>query len=115
MSTRAQALIQETGVYLYQHSDGYDLGDEVRAAIATPRGMARRNDAEYLTRVIFEEMLTQNNAIGKEYGFGIGTQRADDIEYFVTVSLRAQTVTVESLRGVTPPEVWTFDGQLVTQ
>ena len=37
MSTRAQVLIKETGIYLYQHCDGYDLYDIVVCFMQTGR------------------------------------------------------------------------------
>jgi hypothetical protein len=108
MSTRGQVFIKDTGVYLYQHSDGYDLGDEVRSAIASERGQARRDDEEYLTRIIFEDMIGKR--AGSETGYGIGTSIHGDIEYLVTVDVAAQTVTVEGTRD---PGVWDFAGNLV--
>jgi len=55
MGTRAQVYIEETGVYLYQHYDGNNLFDKVVGAVK--RGASRIDDIEYLTRIIFSEMV----------------------------------------------------------
>lgn len=89
MSTRAQVFINDTGVYLYQHSDGYELARTVKEAIA--RG-ERLDDPEYLTRVIFNEMI--KDSIGDSTGYGIGTIQHSDIEYLITVDCEKQTMKV---------------------
>ena len=91
MSTRSQVFIKDTGVYLYQHCDGYDLAGIVKEAIASPAGRARSDDVEYLTRIIFCEMV--KNDVSGELGYGIGTTQHGDIDFLVTVDVKAQTVT----------------------
>ena len=88
MGTRAQVFIKDTGIYLYQHWDGDGLFQIVKDAIA--KGW-RWNDEEYLTRIIFCEMVKDD--IGGETGFGIGNSQHGDIEYLITVDCEKQTVT----------------------
>ena len=91
MGTRAQVLIKDTGVYLYQHWDGDGLFDTVVKAVNGPVGKNRQSDPDYLTRIIFSAMVKgQEN---EETGFGIGMEQHGDIEYLVTVDCEKQTIT----------------------
>lgn len=83
MSTRAQCFIKDEGIYLYQHSDGYDLMDTVVKAVNGPVGKDRQHDPEYLARIIFCEMVKGYEE--ESTGYGIGRQRHGDIEYLITV------------------------------
>ena len=94
MGTRAQVLIKDTGVYLYQHWDGDGLFQIVKDAIA--KGL-RWNDEEYLTRIIFSEMI--KNDIAGETGYGIGTEQHGDIEFLVEISCKDQQVIEFNLQG----------------
>lgn len=91
MSTRAQVYMKETGVYLYRHSDGYDLPNTVRDALLRKQ---RWDDAEYLARIIFSEMI--RDRLDDETGYGIGVELHEDIQYLVTVDTEEQTVKVET-------------------
>ena len=95
MGARAQAKViqdKQSTIYLYSHWDGSDLGNIVKAAMK--RGTGRWDDPEYLTRIIFSEMI-QNEIMG-ETGYGIGTEEHGDIEYLIEVDIPKQTVTVGS-------------------
>jgi len=94
MTTRAQVLMKDTGVYLYQHCDGYDLINTVTSAIARN---GRLDDVEHLTRIIFSEMI--RDYIDGSTGYGIGVIEHCDIEYLVTVDCEEQTVTEFEMRG----------------
>lgn len=96
MSTRSQVYFPETGIYLYQHYDGYGLFDIVEKAIAKKW---RWDDVEYLTRIIFCEMVKEN--IGGETGYGIGKSQHGDIEYLVTVDVKNKTITEHKVYGNT--------------
>ena len=91
MSTRSQVkLISSsfsTPIYLYQHYDGYGLYKIVNNAISRK---ARWDDPEYLTRIIFSEMI--KNHIDDTTGYGIGTSQHGDIEYLVEVDIDNQTI-----------------------
>ena len=98
MSTRSQVHFINSGVYLYQHHDGYDLPHRVQNAISKN---VRWNDEEYLTRIVFDSMKSEMEAyLKKEYGeephtgYGIGTSRHGDIEYLVTIDCAAQQIEV---------------------
>ncbi len=81
MSTRSQVWIEEEGVYLYQHYDGYNLPNVVKSALSKGQ---RWDDSEYLARIIFCEMVKSD--IGGSTGYGIGSTRHSDIEYLVTIT-----------------------------
>lgn len=93
MSTRSQVKfisnINEPPIYLYQHFDGYALYKIVCNAIAH---RARWNDADYLCRIIFSEMINTGESWNSETGYGIGTTQAGDIEYLVEVNVKDQTI-----------------------
>jgi hypothetical protein len=93
MGTRAQCLIKQTGVYLYQHYDGYDLMNKVVKAVNSPTGKGRQSDSEYLTRIIFCEMVKDN--VEGATGYGIGRQQRGDIEYLVSVDCEKKIITEE--------------------
>ena len=89
LSTRSQVYMKNSGVYLYKHLDGYDLENIVRKALQRKE---RWTDVEYLTRIIFSEMIKDD--LEGSIGFGIGTTKHSDIEYLVTVNVNKQTVKV---------------------
>lgn len=71
MSTNGQVLISEGKdfeIYLYQHFDAYDLPQTVKRAL---RKRWRWRDPEYLARIIFDEMIGDQQ--GNETGYGIST------------------------------------------
>lgn len=79
MGDRAQVAINDgkhTSVYLYTHWNGSELADTVKRALAKRQ---RWTDAEYLTRIIFCEMVKGAEA-GKT-GFGISTSEHFDNEH----------------------------------
>lgn len=75
-------------VFLYTHRDGSKLRETLRAALARN---ARWDDASYLTRIIFAEMVKGREA--EETGFGIGAQVGDGDGRVWFVDVPAQTVT----------------------
>ena len=102
MGTRSQVFMVNSGVYLYQHWDGYNLPLEVQEALKLK---ARWNDEEYLTRIIFETMLENAKYEGwddteesklrhKTLSFGIGIQQHSDIEWLVEVNVETQTIKI---------------------
>ena len=105
MGTRAQVHIVDTGIYLYQHYDGYHLPTIVRNAMI--RGKDRLSDDEYLTRIIFSEMVRDD--IDGSTGYGIGKNQHSDIEYLVTVDVAKQRITVYHMtwNGLTI-QIWVY-------
>ena len=91
MATRSQVKLISSEftipIYLYQHYDGYDLYKIVCNAISRK---ARWDDPEYLTRIIFSEMIKDH--IDDTTGYGIGTSQHDDIDYLVTVNVDEQRI-----------------------
>lgn len=110
MATRSQCIIKSVEqfgpnpVCIYQHWDGYALGNFVRNAISKQQ---RWSDHEYLARIIFCTMLQDEEQLKGSTGFGLSTRPDhEDIEYYVLVDCDAQTVTEYNGYG-NPPEVTT--------
>jgi len=102
MGTRSQVFMKTSGVYLYQHWDGYNLPEEVQTAL---KRETRYNDEEFLSRIIFETMLSAGRYDGcsdtpedkertETLGYGIGTSQHGDIEWLVTVDTEKQEITI---------------------
>ncbi|MBT6051132.1 MAG: hypothetical protein HOG49_30400 [Candidatus Scalindua sp.] len=90
MSTRCQVYFKNSGVYLYQHHDGYDLPMEVAHALSLEE---RWDDEEYLARIVFDCMKEGSSATTT--GYGIGTVEHGDIEYLVVLDVKNQTVEIK--------------------
>jgi hypothetical protein len=86
MGDRAQVLIKDTGIYLYTHWDGYKLENIVKKAISKK---LRWNDPEYLSRIIFDEMIGENQY--GEVGYGIGTTQHGDVYNLIEINCKDQT------------------------
>jgi hypothetical protein len=96
MGDRAQIKIEDSGVFLYTHWNGTKLKSTLKQALA--RGQNRWRDSEYLTRIIFCEMLMNNGnivaTVAETTGYGISTSKHGDIEHnLLVVSCENQTVT----------------------
>ena len=83
MGARAQVYIESEGVYLYTHWGAGEIESLVNRVMETPKAKNRRNDGEYLARIIFCEMIKDD--IDGETGYGIGTIMHGDIELLVTI------------------------------
>jgi len=92
MGARAQVHMEESGVYLYTHWGSGTLKKDVARAL---KKKWRWDDVEYLTRIIFDEMVGKEQ--GEETGYGIGTNVAGDAEYIIHISNNLITVTGYSL------------------
>ena len=76
-------------VYLYTHHDGHRLDEIVASALSRNE---RWNDQEYLTRIIFSEMI--RDSVDAETGYGIGAGMVTEGEdQIVTVNTMKQQVT----------------------
>ena len=102
MGTRSQVHMVNSGVYLYQYWDGYDLPQEIQTAL---KNKARWDNEEYLTRIIFDTMVDAGKYEGwdetetekqrhQSTGYGIGTCQHGDIEWLVEVNVESQKITV---------------------
>lgn len=92
MGDRANVVVK-TGneqVCLYTHWCGSDLPDILRAALK--RGKDRWTDSQYLTRIIFCEMV-KSDAMGTT-GFGISQSIGDGSDRVLWVDVRSETVQV---------------------
>ena len=99
MGNRSQALIHQdsrSDIYLYSHWDGSDIGNMVKRALQRRQ---RWDDPEYLTRIIFCEMVKDD--IDGETGYGIGTQQHGDVDWLIEIDVPKQEISIGS-------QSWTF-------
>ena len=103
MGDRAQVaicgnLIEPCKVYLYTNWSGHELYDMIARAL---RFRVNWNDAEYLARVVFCEMIKGQTDLSAGFDFGIGVVRYGDLDFPVPVlSTADQRVTWEpDMRG----------------
>lgn len=89
MGTSAQVCIKtESGpIYFYRHYDGLNVAQSVQKALAMH---LRWDDPHYLSRIIFEEMISGYD--DKECNFGIGLRQFPYISLLVTVDCEKQQV-----------------------
>ena len=92
MGDRGQVLIKDEGVYLYTHWGASGLVDTVKNALAHKE---RWDDPEYLARIIFCEMVGEADALAGSTGFGIGTEKHEDVWRVVIVNCADHKVIVE--------------------
>jgi hypothetical protein len=107
MGDRAQVKVVTNygDVYLYTHWYGHKLKKTVAKAL--DRGRDRWNDPEYLTRIIFSEMIKGHEK--ENTGFGIGVKQHSDIRKLVTVIPKMKTVTVKYMYESKLPETRSFE------
>ena len=74
-------------IWLYGHWSGYSIINDVRRALAKKW---RWKDAEYLTRIIFDEMVGQDQK--SELSYGIGNHQHGDVYRVVEVDCKEQIV-----------------------
>lgn len=99
MGDRAEVYVHEgdaPGVYLYTHWDGSVLPQVLHRGLVSRNARNRWNDAPYLTRILFEEMIRGHER--QETGYGISAQRSDG--QLIKVDVAAQTVTIEGREPV---------------
>lgn len=82
-------------VWLYTHWGGTGLIEVVAHAIS--RG-ERWQDSEYLTRIIFSEMIERD--IHGSMGYGIGNHQHGDVYRVITVDVDEQEITIDGWREV---------------
>jgi len=93
MGDRANIVVKEGGgeVFLYTHWGGTELPDVLKVALEK---RWRWNDASYLARIIFCEMIKgQEN---HETGFGISTSPPDNSYPYIVVDVEQQEVRFEN-------------------
>lgn len=90
MGDRAQVefITEGKSIYFYTHWDASELENKVIKAME--RGKERHNDPEYLSRIIFCEMV-QKDDILKITGYGIGLYKYED--RVITVNCDTKKVT----------------------
>ena len=95
MGDRANIVLKSDGeqVCLYSHWTGSNIPKTLRAALR--RGGDRLTDAQYLSRIVFCEMLKgDREGLDGLTGFGITQKPWDGADRVVTVDVEAQTVEI---------------------
>jgi|SRR5690349_8519713 len=95
-------------VFFYTHWSGYKIMPTLKAALI--RGKERWDDAQYLSRVIFCELV--GNDSGGVTGFGITTKIGDGGGNLLCVNMEEKKVRERSSReDIKAPIIkeWTFD------
>lgn len=96
MGDRANVKVVGMGdVYLYTHWMGSELPMTVKRALITAKKVDRLDDASYLTRIIFCEMI-KDEAKNSSTGFGISGECGDGDDRIVTVNVEKQTVSIST-------------------
>lgn len=90
MGSRAQILIEDTGIFLYTHWGSKTIVNDLKKWLKHVR--PRWDDDEYFTRIIFSQMIKED--IDGETGYGIGISEHGDIERLISINIKRQVVTV---------------------
>src|SRR5438552_15962373 len=91
MGDRGQILMKNSSVTLYSHWGASELVEDVRSAL---QKKARWDDEEYLTRIIFCQMIKGDE--DGETGYGIGASVHGDIWRLIIIDVDAQTIEVKN-------------------
>lgn len=100
MGDRGNIVVQETEgkrVYLYTHWKGSQIGGVVAKALAKKK---RWDDAPYLARIIFCELIDVEGDIKGEAGYGISAGICDNEYPILVVDVEKQVVRFEDELGV---------------
>lgn len=79
----------DSTVFLYTHWSGSELPTVLQAALK--RGRERWDDGQYLTRIIFCEMIGKDSGLT---GYGISSVVGDGDDHIITVNIQKQTVSI---------------------
>ncbi|MDO8655521.1 MAG: hypothetical protein Q7R48_03915 [bacterium] len=89
MGARAQILVEDTRIYLYDHSGA--THDRILEALANAIARRQRwDDPEYLSAIIFREMVRAD--LDGDLSYGLDTSFHLDLELLVRVNCRSQTI-----------------------
>lgn len=105
MGDRANVYIHEEdkpGIYVYTHWYGTELPQKVKSALETDRAQRRLTDSMYLTRILIEELTSDDR--DSETGWGVGTEVGDGSDRIVDVRVSYNAEPVVTLRGF--PYTW---------
>lgn len=89
MGDRGHVHIEDTGVWLYTHWNASELTETVATAIGYGW---RLGQPPYLTRIIFDEMVGDQQ--GTSTGYGIQTEPQSDVWLVINVNCDKQRITV---------------------
>jgi hypothetical protein len=103
---QVKVVLEKGSIWLYTHWGASELVGVVRKALI--RGKSRWEDPEYLTRIIFCEMVRGDEE--SLTGFGIGLSQHDDVWRVVTVNTVDQSISVNDYDsgGIGPVPFATF-------
>ena len=98
---------KEAPFYLYSHWESESIEDILKISLNSERGRSCWNDAEYLSRFIFEDMIGEE--FGSYKGFGISTEEHSDIEKLVIVDCLQKKVRVKDIFQGFPSEIKEYE------
>lgn len=111
MGDRANVLVKadkkDKGVYLYTHWHGSQLPRKLGISLGK---RWRWDDAQYLARIIFDDMIGELQ--GGETGFGISSMPGDGTDRVLIVDCSTKTVTDANLDEKKTFGEWTFEEYL---
>src|SRR5437660_5047331 len=90
MGDRGQILMKNSSVTLYSHWGASKLVEDGKSAL---QRKARWDDEEYLTRIIFCQMIKGDE--DGETGYGISTSIHSDIWRLISIDVIGQTIEVK--------------------
>ncbi len=101
MGDRRQVIFEDSGIYVYVHSDGYRLPQIVQYGIRTAE--PRWNDESYCTRIIIHNILNAVTTPAQMTGCGIAGDEMDSNygEDDIGINVNTQQVYIGDLQ-------WTF-------
>ena len=109
---KSRVHMQYVPLFIYSHWDG--LGGMFEKLKKAMQRKQRWHDESYLTRIIFETVLSRDP--GSENGFGIGLSMPDNQYPFLVVDVNEQSIYLvgededgEFDPGMRPIKSWTFE------
>ena len=107
MGARAQVKVEMDPhpVFLYTHWGAGEILKSVQQGMIAGRG--RWNDDSYLTRILFDNIRTEDD--DPETGYGIDTTMHSDIDCHVVVNCESGTVELHHGTDGYPDVSWTFE------
>lgn len=95
MGDRANVVLHEAAdkrVFLYTHWGGSHLPETVRVALARRQ---RWDDPSYLGRIVFSEMIGDEETLKMETGFGISATVGDNSYPYLVIDAEKQEIRFE--------------------
>ena len=90
--TQVKIIHGKKAVYLYSHYDSGEILGIVQKGLK--KGVSRWTDHEYLSRILFCEMIKDD--VEGLLGYGIGVSKHGDLDNMVTIDPTKQTISFQA-------------------